>query len=539
MSPPSSSATDFEPKAPRPKPFRWKSGLAILAVAVVGIALIRQFAPDQTFRVIYQYYFGASCLAALIVWWLGYSGVPRAKKVIGLLAMVVLVGGAVVGMVRHIAFDGAMAPRFEFRWQPDAEERLNKWLTDRSTRSTPDIDSTETLQITNDDWPRYCGADGSRIVHESLTERDWKTHPPQELWRHPIGAGWSSFAVVGHRLFTQEQRGDEECVVCYHADTGDEIWKHTDAARHDTAMGGLGPRATPTVTEDGLFALGATGILNCLHPVTGESIWQRNICDDARSKHPEWGCSASPLIFENTVIVDAGGQADRAVIAYDRATGDIVWTQGSHRAGYSSPRLETINGQVTLLVFHGDGLLAMNPATGESLWEYPHTNMYHINAAQPIYMEGLVFIATGYDGRCVALDPSRIVDGVPAEAWPPTRNLKLKFNEAVAHEGFVYGLDDGILRCLNVTTGEPMWKGGRYRYGQILLWDDALVVQAETGEVALVEPSPDGWSEITRFAGLSRGMDGLRAKVWNVPVVNRGRLYLRSGEEVACFEVSP
>jgi len=375
------------------------------------------------------------------------------------------------------------------------------------------------------------------MILEPLTVRDWKQHPPQELWRHPIGEGWSSFAIVGSRAFTQEQRGPLECVVCYHADTGAELWSHADETRYETAMAGIGPRATPTLTDSAVFALGATGILNCLDPVTGETVWQRNICDDAGTSTPEWGFSGSPLIVDETIIIDAGGSGDKAVIAYHQDTGDIVWAAGNHRAGYASPRLEKIRGQTVLLVFHGDGLLAMSPSDGSRFWEYPFTNMYQVNAAQPMMTGDHVFISTGYDGGCVALDPGRISDARPAEVWPPNRDLKLKFNEAVALDGFVYGLDDGILCCVNAATGRREWKGGRYRFGHVLLWDDVLLVQSEAGYTALVEATPEAFREITRFSALSQPTGGSPVKVWNVPVVNRSRLYVRSAREAACFEL--
>ena len=515
-------------------PFRWKPGLFILVAGIVGIALIRLLVSDQTFRIMFQYYYGAVSLAAAIVWWLGYSQIPRRQRVAWFLLGIAILGGTAFATIRQVNFDGAMAAHFEFRWQRSAEAERDAWLNDVSNRVTEAALFDGTLTITEKDWPRYCGADGSRVVREPLREREWSQHPPKELWRHPIGEGWSSFAVVGERLFTQEQRGPEECIVCYHADTGDELWVHADSIRHETVMGGI---ATPTVTETGLYALGATGLLNCLNPVTGQMIWKRNICDDCNTSPPAWGYSSSPLIFDGTVIIDSGSDDGRAVIAYDRKSADVVWATGSHRAGYSSPRLESFGQQTNLLVFHGDGLLAMDPTSGNALWEYPFTNMYHVNAAQPMRTGEYLFVGSGYDGKCVALDPMQIINGVPAEVWPPNRNLKLKFNEAVERDGFVYGLDDGILCCIDAGTGKRKWKRGRYRYGQVLLWDDVLVVQAERGEVVLVEANPAQHIEIARIEGLSRPANDVQAKVWNVPVINRGRLYIRSADEVACLQL--
>ena len=141
-----------------------------------------------------------------------------------------------------------------------------------------------------------------------------------------------------------------------------------------------------------------------------------------------------------------------------------------------------------------------------------------------------IFFSSGYDSGCVMIDPTKLTDGVPADVWPRNRNLKLKFNEAVQLGDFVYGLDDGILACIDVRTGERTWKGGRYRYGQILLWGDKLIVQAETGFVAVVEANPEKFVEIAR-------LEALNDRTWNVPVVNQGRLFVRNASEAACYQL--
>jgi outer membrane protein assembly factor BamB len=240
--------------------------------------------------------------------------------------------------------------------------------------------------------------------------------------------------------------------------------------------------------------------------------------------------SASPLVFDNTVIVDAGGGNGRAVIAYDRETGDIEWASGSHKAGYATPRLEQINGQLQLLVFHGEGLAGLNPNTGELLWEYPWTNQYKINVAQPIRFGDQIFVSSGYDSGCILLDPGTLTAQKPAEVWPRNKNLKLKFNEAVKQGQYVYGLDDGILACIDLKTGERKWKSGRYRYGQLLLWGNKLIVQSETGYVAVVEATPDKMMEIAR-------LEALNDRTWNMPIINRNRLYVRNAAEAACYEL--
>lgn len=514
----------------RARRFRWKSGIAVLALGACGTVVANRLAPDNTTLVIRTLTGIGFTFIAALAWWIFFSGLSIRARFVGLIGLAVC-GVGLMLCVKKIVFDGDMRPHVQFVWDPPSPiERSQKWLAENAPAAPVVEEPASILEIVETDWPRYCGRNGDREILEPPCSFDWKANPPKELWRRPVGEAWSSFSVVGSRLFTQEQRGDLECVVCYDADSGKELWRREDPARYETPQGAVGPRATPTVTSNAVFALGATGILNALNPVSGELIWQRNICQDAGSEMVEWGMSGSPLIYEQTVIVDGGGDKDKAVLAYDRESGEIIWSSGSHKAGYTSPRLERIADSLQLLVFHGDGLAGLDPATGKKIWEYPWTNQYKINVAQPMLFGNDVFLSSGYDSGCVLLDPTQVIDGKPREVWPKNNNMKLKFNEAVKLGGYVYGLDDGILACLNVETGERTWKGGRYRYGQLLLWGDKLVVQAENGYVAVVEADPRKFSEVTRF-------EALNDRTWNVPVVNRGRLYVRNAAEAACFEL--
>lgn len=511
---------------------------ALLLFTAVTTAAAHQLADGRTDQIIRVYYGAGFLILSLSIWWLGFARLPRSVRITTW--SVTVVGFTLLGFacIRSVWFDGDMRPRLVFRWNaPRPSERSREWLKANAPASAvsaspaPAVPSA-TLEITAFDWPRYCGHNGDRSVQAPLPSTDWVTAPPTEVWRRPVGEAWSSMAIIGNRLWTQEQRGDLECTVCYDSQTGEEIWRREDAARYDTAQGAVGPRATPTVSPTALFSLGATGILNALDPSTGRLLWQRQICTDAGSTMVEWGMSGSPLLYKQLVIVDAGGSSGRALAAYDQTTGTPVWSVGSHKAGYAAPRLEVINGRTQLLVFHGDGLEAHDPDTGTSLWFYPWTNQYRINVAQPMRFGNTLFLSSGYDSGCVLLDPVQLNNQRPAEVWAPSRSLKLKFNEAVALDNHVYGLDDGILACVDVRTGNRLWKGGRYRFGHVLLWQDKLLIQAEDGAVALVAASPSAFTEIARFQPLND-------RTWNVPAVARGHLFVRNAAEMACFSLPP
>ena len=344
--------------------------------------------------------------------------------------------------------------------------------------------------------------------------------------------------------FTQEQRGDDETVVAYLAETGEEVWVHRNKVRHETFLGGIGPRATPTLHDSRLYALGATGILDCLDPMTGELIWSRDMADDAGTEQLDFGFAGSPLVTGDLVVVNPGknvpeggaaemyaGTEPGALIAYHRLTGDVVWKTGQRQAGYAAPRLETLDGERQILLYSAYGVGGHDPATGEELWWFEWANPFGTNSIQPIVTaDGGVFLSTEATGSAL-VDPRRNGDGWAVTArWERPNLFKLRFNGGVLQDGHVYGLDGGILAALDLEAGERKWKRGRYKYGQLLLLRDHLLVQAESGDIVLLDVSPEGMEEVARF----HAIDG---RSWNHPVVNRGLLFVRSDEEAACYDL--
>ena len=533
--------------------FRWKRGLLILIGWIVAQSAVWRLAPDRTHQVMWSYYCAPIAVVLLLVWWLFRSGLSTRTRLGGL--------GVVVGMVaafftvfRFETFGGDMMPVFSRRSAPDARAEARKFWTENSSPKTVEsqLANAEDFVIEEDDWNQFRGPRRDGVVSNAKIRTDWKARPPKAVWRHPVGGGWSSFSIVGSRAFTQEQRDELECVVCYNAENGREIWIHTDAASFTSQMGGDGPRATPTVVDEHLYSLGATGILNCLNPVTGERLWTTNILEDARADNLGWGMSASPLVTGDLVIVNPGiGGGDtiaygklpgieepdrstrRAVMAYDRISGEEVWASGDRVASYCAPRVEEIGGERQLLIFDGGGIAGLSIEGGVQKWFYRWTNMPQVNVAQPIVHEDKLFISSGYGSGCVLLDVEQLgADDRPAEVWSPRKGLKLKFNDAVYRDGFAWGLSESILTCMNVSTGKVAWrKRGSFGYGQMLLLGDSLVIHEEsTGDVVAVEASTASYSEQARF----HAIDG---KAWNVPAFHRGRLFVRNHLESACYDI--
>ncbi len=517
--------------------FRWRPGAVILGVgAVCELAVWRLLSPDRTMQVFASLPVIFGTLGLLVTWWFRWSGLSRRAKWTGAAVVggLCLIGAA---LFRLEGFEGAMIPQWTWRWSPSTDKLPDSYWRSLQVSNSPNkpVVPSQQLTVTEADWPGFRGPRRNGVVVGTKLRTDWNQRPPELLWRHAVGLGWSSFAVVDGLAFTQEQRKDKEVVVCYKFDTGRQVWTHADTCRFSEILGGDGPRATPTVFDSRVYALGATGILNCLNAVDGRLLWSRNILKDAHAKNLMWGMAGSPLIYKNKVIVVPGGKHGRQVIAYDCKTGEIVWSGGSHSAGYAAPRVETVNGVTELLVFGGEGLSGFDPETGRELWFISWPTNEGINAVQPIlYRQKAIMISSGY-GRGAALFDIEWPKG--ERFWRPrqpprwrSRRLKLKFNGAVLKGDYVYGLDEGILTCLDMRTGKRMWKGGRFGYGQLLLVGDVLLVQAESGEVVLVEATPK------RFQKLAQ-LTALHGKTWNHPVLCRGRLLVRNAEEAACFSV--
>ncbi|MEQ8790012.1 MAG: PQQ-binding-like beta-propeller repeat protein [Pirellulaceae bacterium] len=408
----------------------------------------------------------------------------------------------------------------------------------RSAEAPVTLDETSPF-----DWPAFRGAQRDGRVAGVRLAADWPTAGPSEVWRQPVGAGWSSFAVVGDYCFTQEQRGESETVVCYELATGRECWVHRDdGVFHGYPGGDYGPRATPAVVGGCVYSLGALGVLNCLDATNGEARWSVDILADNNTHNCHYGMCGSPLVLDDLVLDDlvfvSPGGAGASLVAYDAESGAKVWSAGDDQGSYSSPQPAVIGGRRQVLLLSGDSLSGHRLEDGKVTWSYPWVSNpdEKNNVCQPVVLPTAkervtrVFIASGYGQGCVLLEITRQGDEFALrEVWS-NRNLKAKFSSVVVRDGFVYGLDERILVCLDLETGQRRWKQGRYGFGQLILIDDVLLVQAESGDVALVGADPSAYEEFARFSPLSN-------RTWNHPVVAGSRLLVRNASEAACYEL--
>ena len=380
-------------------------------------------------------------------------------------------------------------------------------------------------------WPGFRGPHRDGIVPGVRIATDWSASPPVQLWRRPIGPGWSSIAVRGDLLYTQEQRGSDEIVACYNAATGKPVWKHRDAARFWESNAGAGPRATPTLGNGRVYTFGATGILNALDARNGAVVWSRNAASDTGMKVPGWGFASSPLVVDDAVIVAAAGK----LAAYDLSTGKPRWFGPNGGDGYSSPQMFTIDGVAQILLMSAHGAASVAPADGTLLWEYPWPSNTRI--VQPaLASDGGVLMSFGEALGGSGMRRVAVAHGpggwTAAERWT-SNGLKPNFNDFVVHHGHAFGFDGTILACIDLTDGKRKWKGGRYGSGQLVLLpdQDVLLVLSEEGELALVAAAPDQFTELARFPAIE-------GKTWNHPALAGDVLLVRNGQEMAAFRLA-
>lgn len=455
-------------------------------------------------------------------------------KRVGFAVMIAALGFGYSALLRNEGMWGHAKLDLRWRWSPTAEDQL---LAEKST--APEIQVATVapnvwdLALAAPEWSGFRGPERNSRQRGTEFSADWKTNPPELIWKVSVGPGWSSFAVAGPFLFTQEQRGPNECVVCYEAESGKEVWLQKIEARFFDPLGGPGPRATPLIAKGKLFVQGAAGDLLCLEPRDGKTLWRRNIGEIAGRQPPTWGWSGSPLVIDEVVVVHVGGEGDKGALAFDINNGELKWSAPAGDHAYSSGHAATIAGQRVIMMLTNYGLRVLDPATGKALLEYEWKHGGY-RALQPQMVDAdSAVLATkmGAGTRRVRIKKSE--SGFTAEEVWTSRNLKADFNDFVVYEGHIYGFDGGIFASVDLATGERNWKGGRYGKGQVLLLEDSglLLVMSERGEGVLVKATPEDHEELEK-------VQLLKGKTWNHPVVVGDRLYVRNGQEAACYRLA-
>ncbi|HEY1183620.1 MAG TPA: PQQ-binding-like beta-propeller repeat protein [Bryobacteraceae bacterium] len=509
---------------------RWFERVGALVLMIAGLAATRPILDPSVLLAGMGMLFFIYAIPVLSLAFVAWAVVTRRlsdgfRRVTMVATILLACGGW--ALLRTSGVTGDFNSEFAWRWTPTPEERLLAHANDKPAA----LASTPAAAKTGADWPGFRGPGRDGVIPGVRIETNWSQSPPVELWRRPVGPGWSSFAVRGDLLYTQEQRGSDEVVACYNLTTGKPVWRHGDATRFWESNGGAGPRATPTLANGRVYTFGATGILNALDAGSGAVVWSRNAASDTHTKVPGWGFASSPLVVDDVVIVAAGGK----LAAYDLATGKPRWSGADGGDSYSSPQLLTIDGVAQVLLMSGHGVTSVAPADGAELWQYPWKSDTRI--LQPaLTSDGNLLMMALTAGGGTGFRRIAVTHGTGGwtteERWTSLA-LKPYFNDFVVHNGHAYGFDGGILACVDLKDGTRKWKGGRYGYGQLVLLPDQnlLLVLSEEGELALVGATTDKFTELARFPAIE-------GKTWNHPALVNNVLLVRNSQEMAAFRLS-
>ncbi len=392
------------------------------------------------------------------------------------------------------------------------------------------------------DWPQWRGPHRDGISAETGLLAEWPKDGPPLVWHaKDIGDGYSTPAVVGDRLFVISNEGmDNEYVQCLNAADAKQVWS--------TTIGKVGPnqgpqypgaRSTPTVDGNVLYVLGSDGDLACLDTDSGDIKWTKNLRSDFDGKPGKWAYAESPLVDGEKLVVTPGG-ADATIVALDKKNGEAIWkcaTPEADEAGYASIIVVNSGGLKQYVQFLAKGLVGVDADTGKLLWRYDRTAQGSpANIPTPVANDQLVYSAAGRSGGgLVKLN----VDGktVDAEQVYFEPKMPSSIGGSVEVGGYLYGTNGESLMCVEFATGDVKWQNRSVGSASVLAVDGRLYVKGDTGEMALVEITPDEYREKGRFT-LPDQPDRGRAKAWAYPVLADGKLYVRDLGSLWCYDVS-
>ena len=383
------------------------------------------------------------------------------------------------------------------------------------------------------DWPQWRGPNRDGISTETGLLSSWPSGGPKSFWSViGLGNGYGTVAIADDRIYVQGSRDRQSVVWCLNRADGNTIWNARLGQFLDQDRG-PGPRGTPTVDGDRVYALSEDGDLAGLRVKDGSSVWHKNILRDFNGRNPHWLLSESPLVDGNRLVFTPGGPG-AGMVAVDKMTGHDVWLakELSDPAGYSSAIVADVQGVRTLMNLTARSAVGVRASDGKLMWRYERVANGTANVATPVYSDNKAFYTSNYGTGCVLLDLKNQDGMVKAQETYFNRDMMNHHGGVVLVNGYVYGFSNAILTCMEFTTGKVMWKNRSVGKGSLTYADGKLFLFGENNVVGLAKASPESYEELGRFDVADQGLPS-----WAHPVVCGGRLYIRNQGTLACYDV--
>ncbi len=378
------------------------------------------------------------------------------------------------------------------------------------------------------DWPCYRGPDHNGISQETNWNSTWGNAGPKVLWKKSVGMGFSTTAVADGRVYTMGNSGKQtniDTVYCFDAQTGQELWKHSYPCPLEAKYYEGGTLSTPTVDAGKVYTLSKMGDFFCLDAKTGKVLWQKQLNKGLGFELPTWHLSSSALVVDDKVVLNVGV----AGLAMNKNTGDVVWQSDKGKCGYATPVPFTMDGKAGLALFGEVTLVAVSSTDGKLLWQYPWKTKYEVNAPDPIIVGNQIFISSGYNRGCSLLEVS---GGNVKKVWE-NKVMSMQINSPILRDGFIYGFDEDVFKCLKLQDGSQQWQDKSLGKGSLMMTADGrLILTSDKGKLVVAK------ADSQKFDVLARAQILSKEKCWTTPVLANGRIYVRNTPgEFACVDV--
>ena len=392
--------------------------------------------------------------------------------------------------------------------------------------------------IGSSQWLQWGGPNRNFKVDSAQLKTAWTEEGPGQLWKRQLGEGYSAICVDQGTLYTMFRRGDEDVVTALNADTGKTLWEYAYTSlpwKEFSKQYGPGPHATPLIVGDYIYAIGFRTELTCLDKKNGQKVWSHNLWDEYNAKPGDRGYASSPMAYKNLLVVLAGGK-DHGVMAFNLKDGQLVWRGQDFINSYSSPIIINVDGQDQLIAFVEKKVAALDPNTGDLLWQHAHNTQYQIHASTPIWgKDNILFISSAYDAGSRALHLS-LQNGktVVEELWY-NKKVRVQHGSAVRMGETIYassGHGPAFLTAVTVKTGEITTQQRGFGKANLMMAGKQMIILDETGQLAIVNANPDSFEVLVQAQVLT-------SRSWTAPTLAGTKLYLRDMKEILALDLSP